>query len=105
MSRFPNYKVKRQMVIRPTFPITIRGIKVTKGEYYAFVAYLNERHVQEFTKDDIERFIEFYYSGDYLTSLSQVPLVSDAEKEKLKKLGMTERMIWRYGKAGAALLG
>jgi hypothetical protein len=45
--------------------VTVKGVKMTKKEYKDFVAYLNARRVQEFSKNDAAEWLEFRRSGDW----------------------------------------
>ena len=43
--------------------IKVKGIELDKKEYQAFVQYLNDFKVNEFTQEDVINFLSFYYEG------------------------------------------
>lgn len=40
----------------------VKDIDLSDDEYYAFVEYLNENDIQEFTRDDVSNFLQYYHT-------------------------------------------
>jgi hypothetical protein len=67
--------------VKPQFKV-VKGIRMSAKEYRAFVQYLNDFRIQEFTKSDVEEWLRFHACSRALSSSSSS--VSSI-KRKMKK--------------------